>query len=240
MLVNFRYKVNHITGSNNTVVNNTSHILCQQTGSLMEIYFNGNKITSGSTNGLSQTRNTANIYIGSKGRQSVPDSKSNSNLRLFNGNLTNLNIWNKALTQTEITNVSESINASPYIGNIFYRNSFATITHPKYHTILSSSAVEGNLKQLKFKGTHLIYEHEYQCTVNENEYNNTYNITSRKEKSNTSNEIANFATGSNFKPFVTTIGLYNENNELLVVGKLGQPIRMSDETDTTFIVRWDT
>ena len=229
-----------ITGSNNTVVNNTSHILCQQTGSLMEIYFNGNKITSGSTNGLSQTRNTANIYIGSKGRQSVPDSKSNSNLRLFNGNLTNLNIWNKALTQTEITNVSESINASPYIGNIFYRNSFATITHPKYHTILSSSAVEGNLKQLKFKGTHLIYEHEYQCTVNENEYNNTYNITSRKEKSNTSNEIANFATGSNFKPFVTTIGLYNENNELLVVGKLGQPIRMSDETDTTFIVRWDT
>tara|TARA_Y100000361_G_C11042720_1_gene280787 strand:- start:129 stop:749 length:621 start_codon:yes stop_codon:yes gene_type:complete len=206
----------------------------------MEIYFNGNKITSGSTNGLSQTRNTANIYIGSKGRQSVPDSKSNSNLRLFNGNLTNLNIWNKALTQTEITNVSESINASPYIGNIFYRNSFATITHPKYHTILSSSAVEGNLKQLKFKGTHLIYEHEYQCTVNENEYNNTYNITSRKEKSNTSNEIANFATGSNFKPFVTTIGLYNENNELLVVGKLGQPIRMSDETDTTFIVRWDT
>ena len=29
-------------------------------------------------------------------------------------------------------------------------------------------------------------------------------------------------------------------NELLVVGKLGQPVRMSDETDTTFIIRWDT
>ena len=34
--------------------------------------------------------------------------------------------------------------------------------------------------------------------------------------------------------------LYNENNELLVVGKLGQPIRKSSKTDTTFIVRYDT
>ena len=56
----------------------------------------------------------------------------------------------------------------------------------------------------------------------------------------TERELANFTTSSYFKPYVTTIGLYNENNDLLVVGKLGQPIRMSDETDTTFIMRWDT
>ena len=55
----------------------------------------------------------------------------------------------------------------------------------------------------------------------------------------TEETIATFATGSLFKPFVTTIGLYNENRELLVVGKLGSPIRMSDETDTTFVLRWD-
>ena len=36
------------------------------------------------------------------------------------------------------------------------------------------------------------------------------------------------------------VGLYNEHNDLLVVGKLGQPTRISDETDTTFILRWDT
>ena len=49
-----------------------------------------------------------------------------------------------------------------------------------------------------------------------------------------------FTTGSYFKTHITTIGLYNEQNELLVVGKLGQPIRTSNETDTTFIVRWDS
>ena len=228
-----------VTGSNKTVLN-TSHILCQKTGSLMEIYFNGNLITSGSTSNLSQTRNTANLYVGSKGKQSIADSGKKSQNRFFNGTLTNLNIWDRTFSQIEVTNISESINASPYIGNIFYRNGFATITHPKYHTILSSYAIEGNIKELKFKGTHLLYEHEYQCTVKENEYNHSYNITARKEKTNTSYEVANFATGSNFKPHVTTIGLYNENQELLVVGKLGQPVRMSDETDTTFIIRWDT
>ena len=62
----------------------------------------------------------------------------------------------------------------------------------------------------------------------------------RKNKSITSHQLANFATGSLFKPHVTTIGLYNDHNELLVVGKLSQAVRSSDETDTTFVVRWDT
>ena len=59
-------------------------------------------------------------------------------------------------------------------------------------------------------------------------------------KTKTNHELANFTTSSLFKPHITTIGLYNNNNELLVVGKLGQPVRVSDETDTTFVLRWDT
>ena len=103
----------------------------------------------------------------------------------------------------------------------------------EYH--ISKSAIHN----IKYQGTHLIYEHEYQCSVDEHEYNNTYNISARKIPTNKEETIANFATGSLFKPFVTTVGLYNENRELLVVGKLGSPIRMSDETDTTFVLRWD-
>jgi hypothetical protein len=52
--------------------------------------------------------------------------------------------------------------------------------------------------------------------------------------------MAGFQTSSLFQPYITTIGLYNENNELLVVGKMAQPIRTSFETDTTFVLRWDT
>ena len=93
---------------------------------------------------------------------------------------------------------------------------------------------------LQFKNSHLIFEHEYQCTVSEDEYNFSLNPTLRLNKDIEEGELANFATGSNFKPYVTTVGLYNEEGELLVVGKLGQPIKMSNETDTTFIVRFDT
>ena len=87
---------------------------------------------------------------------------------------------------------------------------------------------------------HLIFENEYQCTVDEFEFNSTTNISARKYRTRQTEDLANFATGSLFSPYVTTIGLYNENNELLVVGKLGQPVRMSNETDTTFVLRWDT
>ena len=111
------------------------------------------------------------------------------------------------------------------------------ITHPIWSNTLPIDPV---IKLLKFQGTHMIWENEYQCTVDEHEYNDTTNISARKIRSNTSQDLADFATGSLFKPYITTVGLYNEENELLVVGKFGQPIRCSDETDTTFVLRWDT
>ena len=61
--------------------------------------------------------------------------------------------------------------------------------------------------------------------------------------SNNSNQGENyydFATGSYFSPYVTTIGLYNESYQLVAVGKLAQPIPISLYTDTTFVVNFDT
>lgn len=52
--------------------------------------------------------------------------------------------------------------------------------------------------------------------------------------------VKDFATGSAFQPYVTTIGLYNNNNDLLMVAKLSKPIALSSDTDMTFIVRYDT
>ena len=49
-----------------------------------------------------------------------------------------------------------------------------------------------------------------------------------------------FATGSYFSPYVTTIGLYNEAYQLVAVGKLSQALPISLNTDTTFVVNFDT
>jgi hypothetical protein len=105
---------------------------------------------------------------------------------------------------------------------------------------LNNIGTPGKLNQIKFQGSHQIYENEYQCTVEEHEFNYTTNISARKLKSINEDEMAGFQTSSMFQPYITTIGLYNKENELLVVGKTAQPIRTSFETDTTFILRWDT
>jgi len=93
---------------------------------------------------------------------------------------------------------------------------------------------------LQFKNTHLIFENEFHCTVDEHEFNHTLNASARKYKSTEQGELADFATDPKFRPYVTTVGLYNDEGELLVVGKLAQPVKTSTETDTTFVVRYDT
>ena len=210
-------------------LNTTHHFTCRVQNGTMAIFRDGSSIVTGTDNTSKQTQNTANVYIGSKG----------SKEKFLNGFMSQINIFNKALTDTQITNHYTSGNGSPYVGNVFYKNGFITITHPKYISALDTTG-DGIINTLQFQGSHQIYEHEYQCTIGEHEYNNTTNISARKIGSIREEEIAGFQTSSAFKPYVTTIGLYNENNELLVVGKLASPIRMSNETDTTIVVRWDS
>ena len=207
------------------------HITCRVSASNMAIFVNGIASgTSGSDNTTKQTQNTANIYIGTKG--------GNSNF--LSGSMSQINIFNVYLSNTQILNHYSSSNGSPYVGNAFYQNGFATITHPKYIGVLNNIGTPGKLNQIKFQGSHQIFEHEYQCTIEEHEFNYTTNISARKLKSINEDEMAGFQTSSMFQPYITTIGLYNKENELLVVGKTAQPIRTSFETDTTFILRWDT
>ena len=97
-------------------------------------------------------------------------------------------------------------------------------------------SIEVGPNKLSFKNRYTIYENEIVCTVDANHLNMTQNPTIT---TNTSGSLKDFATGSFFKPYITTIGLYNDNNELLLVGKLAQPTVMSDVTDTTFVVRYD-
>jgi hypothetical protein len=116
-----------------------------------------------------------------------------------------------------------------------------------------------NPKVISFQNEHIIYENEVRCIVKESDYNLTYNPTLLKygnqyivpisgSPSNgyiltgsfDNTTVKDFATGSVFQPYVTTIGLYNDNNELLMVAKLGKPIMLSPDTDMTFIVKYDT
>lgn len=87
---------------------------------------------------------------------------------------------------------------------------------------------------LSFKNEHTVYENEVHCLVKESDLNTSYNPTLQ-----IGGVLVDFATGSNFTPYTTAIGLYNDNNELLAVAKLAKPILISPYTDMTFIVRYD-
>ena len=49
-----------------------------------------------------------------------------------------------------------------------------------------------------------------------------------------------YASSSYFEPYITTVGLYNENQDLLAVAKLSQPLPSSTTTDTNIIIKLDT
>ena len=107
-----------------------------------------------------------------------------------------------------------------------------------------------------------IYQNEVKCRVLENDFNYSQNPSVFKATtlfsgsralpfygpqggSNLNGQIidgtlANNVTGSSFHPYATTVGLYNESNELLVVGKLATPYPIPSNTDITFIVKWDS
>ena len=120
------------------------HILCQKSASRMEIHLDGNLIVSAADNLTKQTQNTANLYIGSKGSLSKKDANNlKEDISFYNGSLNNINIFNNSFNTASIKNISESVNASPYIGNIFYQNGFVTFTDQKSQNLSLPSTVLG-------------------------------------------------------------------------------------------------
>jgi hypothetical protein len=82
------------------------------------------------------------------------------------------------------------------------------------------------------------YQHEVRCHISENDFNMTTNPTIVVP--GTTGSLQDFATGSDFRPYATTIGLYNDRNELLVVAKFSVPIPIPQHTDMTVVVRYDS
>jgi hypothetical protein len=135
-----------------------------------------------------------------------------------------------------------------FVGNIFYAHGLIVLQDQAtlYQNLDSAS--------ISFQNEHIIYENEVRCIVKESDYNLSYNPTLLKYggqyitsgssgytlTGSLDSTVKDFATGSAFQPYVTTIGLYNDDNELLMVAKLGKPIMLSPDTDMTFIVKYDT
>lgn len=129
------------------------------------------------------------------------------------------------------------ISASIKVGDIIYPHGVA-ITTTHYDPALPTELANVNTITCSFQSTITIYESQYKCTLLANEFNYTQNPTAISGSSN-SGVVSDFLTGSYFQPYITTVGLYNNANELVAVGKLAQPLQSSNTTDTTILVNLD-
>jgi hypothetical protein len=147
----------------------------------------------------------------------------------------NFKLWNKALNSNEISFLTNQISGSqtPYIGNVFYETGMVVITDPS-----SSYKKIPDNANIWFANQHEITEHEYLCTIDKSEFNVSTNPSLLANQ--LTKEFKPIVSSSAFTPYISTIGLYNNDNELLVIGKLGQALKKVSNYDINIVVRFDT
>jgi hypothetical protein len=143
-------------------------------------------------------------------------------------------------------------------GNIFYDRGLVIVTKD----VVSGSVLDDFT--LKYRSTKTIYENEIFLSVLENEFNVSQNPSAvdfngadfgkiklhNIKSSIVNNKFGGFAdyefsssidpTGSYLAPYITTIGLYDDELNMVAVAKLPQPIKSLPEYPVNFIIRFDT
>lgn len=153
----------------------------------------------------------------------------------FDGLIDEVRMYSRSLSEDEVKslyNFSDGITTSN-VGNIFYRHGNIVVTQQEQYKNLALGVGSDNVNVV-YKATHKIYENEYQCEVPAGQLNATMNPSILS-----GSEVLGQVTHSEFAPYVTTVGLYSENYELLAIGKLARPLKKSDHHATIFTVRLD-
>tara|TARA_R110000796_G_scaffold149410_1_gene266230 strand:- start:1407 stop:2441 length:1035 start_codon:yes stop_codon:yes gene_type:complete len=143
-----------------------------------------------------------------------------------------------------------------YVGNIIYPHGIAVFTdlqdnnppRPEGYGVseygdnfygggISIADLMSSNVTCSFSSSFDIYETQYKSTINEFEFNFSQNPSIIS--GSTDGTVYDFVTGSFFSPYVSTVGLYDDAQNLLAVGKLSQPLPISRTTDTTIFINID-
>jgi hypothetical protein len=225
------------TITSSATITDWTHVVCQKSGSYMQMYINGTLHSSLSTNvyvvpnnaltASGNIHNSSSLYLGGF-------STNSSNLT---GVLDEVRIFNKCLTTSNISALADRTEAGTFlqtnhVGNIFHEHGIAVISSPHYrYNTLAFLPYVGS-----YRSTVDIHELSVLVRVDSGEYNMSLNPTLTAD-----NDISYlpFVSGSDFSPYITTIGLYDDYGRLLAIGKLAQPIKKRSDVDMNFLIRID-
>jgi len=209
--------------------------------------------------------NTYDMVLGSKFLSDGYYEDTLTTTGSLSGSLDEVRIYNRALVQSEIEGLANNdfITGSAYqtaqVGEVFYKHGIMVVSDPRplYRYVFTGQTGtwdygsevdnendnESNISEYgwraKYKSTKELHELNILCEVGANEFNVSQNPTLKRNNDSESSILKSFVTGSDFKNYFTTIGLYNRNGDLIAVGKLASAIQNRDDVDITVNVRLD-
>jgi hypothetical protein len=216
----------------------STHVLCQKTGSNLQLYVNGILEASASAIFLVNQNNsplTASGYINNTHAVHIGGYGINSDN--LTGVLDEIRVFNTALTSTQVGYLSDRTEGGTFlqtanVGNVFGKQGLVVISSAdyRYNNILNSAYTSS------YRSTLTSYELSALTRLDAGDFNLSLNHTLTRDNNIT---YQNFVTGSSFMPYITTIGLYDDAGQLLAIGKLAQPIKKRNDVDMNFVVRID-
>jgi len=222
--------------TSSTTTTSWTHVVCQKSGSNLQMYVNGTLHASASSVLLIDTNSpfTASARIDNTGPLYIGGFESELNLT---GVLDELRIYNKSLTSTQVGYLADRTEGGSFIqtnhvGNIFSKQGIAIISSAdyRYDNIINLPYTAS------YRSTKTIYEMGVTAKIDSGDFNVSSNLSLTADDDVT---YKTFATSSAFAPYITTVGLYDNAGQLLAVGKLAQPIRKRSDVDMNFLIRID-
>ena len=209
------------------------HIVAQRNTGSLEIYVDGVLHSSASDSTDENTRNESDLFVASRG------SGGNSWDDSFSGSMDDVRIYSSSLSYSNIQNLYQNPSGTNKVGNVFYKDGAIAVTNPSSSYDKVFVATGSNGWNLQFDNKVTFYQHETICNVREGQFMISNNPSLKKDNDINSEFLKDFATGSSFEPYITQIGLYNDNYQLVAVGKLAKPLPNNKDIAYTFSIRFD-
>ena len=214
-----------------------NHIVCQKSGSYMQMYRNSILQTSSinpafikstsPTAASGYIDNTNPLYIGG----------FNTNTSNLTGYLDEIRVFNKSLNTSNISalndrSISGSMLQTNIVGNVFHDQGIAVISSPNYiyHNLINTPFTSSYRSTLKTTELSVL------ARVPAGDFNMSLNKTLLMDDMES---YQSYTSSSAFSPYITTIGLYSPGGVLVAVAKLAQPIKKRNDVDLNFLIQID-
>lgn len=221
--------------SSDTINIGWHHVAATKSGSLLSLYVNSDLQDSAIDTTLHPINK--NLILFGSDRLDLNSNES----KWFTGNLDEIRFYDVALSPETIAtlraNSDQSLYQTAVVGNVFYRSGKIVVSglNPFYNDTFNGSWT------MKYRGTHRIYQYEALVRIPAGSYNLTLNPTARVNPASDLliDEMTGSFSNTSLSPFISEVGLFNSNRELMVVGKLSQPLRTRNDVDINLILRFD-